>query len=768
MRTPRTADDIRRGFELMRPVYEPRNRQYMLNWLAYFGKFDEIAWYETRSDGGLTDNRRRRDQKTQKWNLLKPIVDTTILQLARLPGVSVPSPEPGLEAAAGRATLLERALYAFHDTSNLQAIQGEMAFSLGCWGSSVEQTVFDGELNLPRYQYRLPGETYPMPRGRTGQFEWVIFAWQEQVETLRFRYPEVDAILPRKGGRMNATTVDVLEYMDNESHVLVINSKAKALPVMGYTDNRGFVPVTVTPAIRLPGPNNIFGPADIDQLIAINMVLNSLQTQTFDAVQENLYPNIVTSGPEEVILKRGPGEHTHMPEGSKLDVIPPPTIPESVWIQLSRTVEFMRTHANWSEVWSGQSDASVQTGRSITRLQAPAAGMAGVRQGNMAANLQQHNTWFFKMLEHYFPDKEVELTSDGPLTAQSAPGKPTGYKVLLKPKVHINGYYMNTVFYSPFGTDLMGSLAAIQQLSASELVPRSWSRMMIPGIWDEEGMRLEIERQKREDLTLEMDLQLMMEEKKMEMQMKLAEHQQQLQMQTMSAQNQLAGGPGLPAPGPGGAPAGPGGMMPPGAAPGGMPGAGPAPGVSLLPSGGPQAMGIGQPLAGEKSFPLPYTDVKPFNQALDSLLGAGGNTPPGSPPAPAAPGAPTEGPPTQVADNPRIVRTEEVAQALNGISDRIAEGKVRSRSGGLAGKVYALGELATKGSTAGNIELGVTEARDQQIIVNTLTEWKGRLRIIVLKPGALPKNAELIVEGGKNAEPATEPVPKAPVAAAAA
>jgi len=751
----KSPDEIKRAFELIRPVYDKRNRQYMLNWLAYFGDFERISWYESR-ESGLTDNRRRRDQRAQSWNLLKPIVDTTILQLARLPGVSVPSPEPGVEAAAARATLIERAIYAYHDTSNMQAVQGEMAFSLGCWGSSVEQTVFDAELQIPRFQYRLPGDTYPMPRGRSGLFEWVIFSWQEDVETLRSRYPEVDGIIPRKGGRINASTVDILEYMDNDSHGIVINGKKAALAVMGYKDDRGFCPVTVTPAITLPGPNNIFGPADIDQLIAINMVLNSLQTQTFDAVQENLYPNIVTIGPEDVYLNKGPGEHTHMPEGSSIQVVPPPTIPDSVWVQLSRTVDFMRTHANWSEAWSGQSGASVQTGRAITQLQAPAAGMAGVRQGNMANNLQRHNTWFLKMLEHYFPNKEVELKSDGALTMQSAPGKPMGYTVKITPKTHIAGYYLNTVYYSPFGTDLMSSLSAIQQLSASDLVPRSWSRMMIPGVWDEEGMRLEIDRQKREDLELELSLQLKMEESKLEMQMKLAEHQQKLQMQMMAAQQGGVPG-GLPGGPPGGA------APPPGGAPG-MPGM-PAPGVSMLPSGGPQAMGIGEPLSGQENFPLPYTNIKPFNQALDSLLGAGGNTPPGTPPAPAAPSAPSVGAgseaPTQVADNPRIVTMEQVASAIEGIGDRISEGKIRSRSGGLAGKVYALGELATKRSTAGNIELGVTVARDQQLIVSTLVEWRGRLKITVIKPGGLPKTAVLITEGGSSGNQPEESVPEA-------
>jgi hypothetical protein len=193
-----------------------------------------------------------------------------------------------------------------------------------------------------------------------------------------------------------------------------------------------------------------------------------------------------------------------------------------------------------------------------------------------------------------------------------------------------------------------------------------------------------------------------------------------------------------------------------------MAGAGATPGVpgnvTVLPEGQPQVMTVGELPGGSQQFPLPTTNLKPFGQALNSLTqqGAGGQPAMGGAPG----GTPSEAPQSagpggeqpsgaQSEREPMMVRAADVVKAVKEIPARIASGQIRSRSGGFRGDVYLMGDLATKGMTMGNIELGCTVDGDAQLIQNALPQWRGRLSIRPLRKGEAPTVGKLIVKGGE-------------------
>jgi hypothetical protein len=98
-----------------------------------------------------------------------------------------------------------------------------------------------------------------------------------------------------------------------------------------------------------------------------------------------------------------------------------------------------------------------------------------------------------------------------------------------------------------------------------------------------------------------------------------------------------------------------------------------------------------------------------------------------------------------------MIRAEEVAKAIQSIGDRIKSGEIRSRSGGLKGNVYLMGDLATRGMTMGNIELGVTQPADGQLIKNALPQYRGRLAINTVTSPLPEGRGRLIMEGGQSA-----------------
>ena len=167
----------------------------------------------------------------------------------------------------------------------------------------------------------------------------------------------------------------------------------------------------------------------------------------------------------------------------------------------------------------------------------------------------------------------------------------------------------------------------------------------------------------------------------------------------------------------------------------------------LMPGGQPQMMGMGEPLTGEpEDFPIPYTPLKPYGPAIAELAGAGTHG------AAANAAAAEGGLQPEAMPGKEAVKAEDITAALEAATNRKGEKAVAK----LKGKVYLMGEIAERGWTDGQIEIGITVKADQQVITTALPQYAGQglHRFRTLSPTAEPEDGVLIF----GPETATAPV----------
>lgn len=682
----RSAEEIRRIAGQLEASYGDRNKRYRQNWLAYKGDFHKLSSQYDLDDG--TDDRRRTNKRVMVWNLIKPIVDTHRLLINRLPSISVPPIRQGDPEVRGKNELIEKALYALWDESDMTKRHGEATFTMALNYASVWFVRWDQERNIPVITTRDPAETLPVMKRDGSAVSYCLFKWEDEADNIVENFPQAKGLLD---GRKGSATVECIEYVDADQYSLVVGDRKVTIPVAGGKTKLGCCPVVITSGSYLPG--EIFPPGPVDQLVHVNHYLNRFQTKWGDALENVLFGFHVITAEDEVPFNTGPNAVNYLGPQDGYQYVQPQAPPSEVFGHLQMIQSFMRTHANWPESASGEFDASIITGRAVSRLQGIMGAMAAENQANLAASLQTVNHLLLKMMETYQPKKTFTLSAGSPITGLTSPGRPQGFSVEVIPERDIAGFHNNQLYYSPFGADMAQAMNLGMQGIQSDIFSRRWVIDQVPGVQNAEGMVKEIEEEKRRAMSLEMELQ------------------NTAQIQLMEAQAKLQQQAAPPAEG---AMPPEGGMPPEGAPPAG--GAIAPGGPTLLPTGQPEVMGMGEPLSGEESFPLPFTKVLPFNAALSEL-------------------APEEEAGDDMAGyGEEPVTVDEVAAAISQVKK-------------LKGEVYIIGELAKRGQTSSDIALAITDKLDKQTLINALREWNGRLSFTVVPPGQ-PPQPNVPVRGG--------------------
>lgn len=720
----RTVEDIAKLYNNLRVKYGERDDRYANNWYAYRGEFNKISYGYSYD---LQDVRRSAHDNVQVWNLIMPIVATHTMLMSRLPQMSVPAPVMGDPLAKQFAEKIERALYALWDQSLMIRQHGEAAFNKALYNATVWFVRWDNELDIPVLQVRDPGTCYPLPKRNGRDVAACVFAWQEEPEVLYEDYPEIRSLLGKEAAYSN-TPIEVLEYVDEEIYGFIINSKFKAMNPDGLKPHKlEFCPVVIDNNAFVHG--DLFPIGAIDQLVALNDDLNKFQTMWRDAIEECMHVplNIIGEEAGQVVYNRGPGAVNRIDSPNiKVEPQPLPQIPNEAFIHLERTERTMRRIGQLPESASGEMEGSIVTGKAVSRLQGVMTGMAATSLENTGLALKQCNRMLLKMMETYRPKKKFTLHADQAISCLTGPKRPQQFTVEILPEQDIKGYYNNQLFYSPFGSDFATGMTLAMQMVDARLAPRSWVIDQIPGLGDSEGVVRDIEEEDRRRMQLEVDLQVQAQERIM-----AAQTQQQQQMQAAQ------GGGGMP-PGGGGAPPPEQGMAPPaeGMAPPEQPMEATQIGNTMvLPGGAPQMMGMGEPVTGQEGFPLPYTPLKPFNQALDKLI-------------PSEEDKRAEGQ-SEALPGREVVKVQDVIAALSEAANRKGQKSLDM----LKGQVWLTGEIARRGWTDGQIEFAITVKSDQQIIVNALPQWSGRGLLSFVDVTAKPKDA-IPVKGGTSVIPA--------------
>lgn len=710
----KTANDLLSRLYDLRAMYGERDERYLANWYAYKGEYDHI--YENYTTDALSLARNRTERTIQKWNLVRPIVDTHKLLINQLPTISVPAPVLGESLAALKADKQEKALYALWDMIRMKRKHGEAAFNIALNWATAWQAVWDEEKDIPDIFVRSPGETYPVMKRGGDEVAYCFFYWVEDVESVAEKWPMVKPLLTKNRiGQYSSNTIEVVEYVDDKERLMLIGGDAKSLLPEGGEHQLGVCPVIVSRGSCIPG--EVFPPGPIDQLVAMNDHLNRFQTKLGDAIEETLFGwhDISGEGASDAVINTGPGAVNRLEGDLEHKYTQPQAPPAQAFGHVDQVQRYMRNLANWPESASGEMEGSIVTGKAVSRLQGIMAAQAAEAQSNLGDDLARMNSIMMRMMETYRPDKRFELYATECVTVSSAPGRKRNFGVSVIPREDFQGYYLNQLNYSPFGSDMNTSISIGMQLVDARIFPRSWLRNLIPGGSDAEGMEAEIRSEDRERAQFEADLQVQVQERIMQAQVQ--------QQQQMAAMQQGLGGTGAPSPATstGNAPP-PQGGLPPATSPGGeMIG-----NTMLMPGGQPSMMGMGEPLTGNpESFPIPYTPLKPYGPGVAELAGTGVHGQGANEAALSGQGiAPGEQP------GPNSITLEEAQQILSGV-------------GKLKGAVYLLEDIVERGFTEGSVAVGITNAGDKATLSNAIraTKLSGRVRFITIAEGALPPGA---------------------------
>ncbi len=718
----KTATDLLDKLNDLRSKYAERDERYLANWYAYKGEYERI--YEDYTSDPLTLSRGRTERTIQKWNLVRPIVDTHKVLINQLPIIRVPAPVLGESLAALKADKMEKALYALWDTMRMKKKHGEASFNLALNWATVWQASWDEEKDIPDVFVRAPGETYPVMKRGGDEVAYCFFRWEEDAESIAEKWPQVKPLLTRNRlGQYSFTTIEIVEYVDATQRLMIIGGDVKSLLPEGGKHDLGICPVVITSAAYVPG--ELFPPGPIDQLVAMNDHLNRFQTKLGDAIEETLFGwhDVTGPGAKDVVLNTGPGATNYFEDEIKHEYTQPQAPPAQAFGHVDQVQRYMRNLANWPEVASGEMSSSIVTGKAVSRLQGIMAAQAAETQSNLGDDLARVNSIVLQMMEQYRPNKRFDLYATESVTVSSAPGRKRNFGISVIPGEDFQGYYLNELVYSMFGSDINASMQVGMQLVAERIFPRSWLRNLIPGGSDAEGMEAEIREEDRERAQFEADLQVQVQERILQAQVQ--------QQQQLAALQQGMGGTGAEAPAgtTENAPQPTGGLPPsPNAVPGGEMVAGNA---MLMPGGQPQMMGVGEPLTGTEGFPIPYTPLKPYGPALEQVTG-GGQQGGGRLATEAMPGR-------------NVVRADDIIAALEKAVNRKGE----QAMGKLRGKVYLMGQIAERGWTDGKIEIGITVRSDQQVITTALPEYalQKRLQFRMVSASAEPEGAILISAG---------------------
>lgn len=703
----KTPQEIKRACDNLRSKYSDRDLYYDNNYHAYRGEYNLIA--PGYASDPLTDVRRNVGDHVMVWNLIPPIVNVHRMLLNRLPQINVPSEMEGEEKADQQAEKREKAHYCVWDASKMVKKHGEAAYNLSLFYSTVWFVRWDDEKDMPVICTRQPGICYPMFKRQGDEVAYCIFRWEEEADSVWENYSEARSLLGKEQARTNSK-LEVMEYVDDDSYGVVIGDKIKDVSEAPVKNTKlGFCPVVITPGSFVPGDAFPMGP--VHQLVAINDNLNRVHTRWGDALQSVMNPSNVIQGEgsDQVVWNPAPGAVNRLPEGVTYQQVPPPDMPTEMFVELERMSQLMQRISGISESAYGESPGSIVTGKAIGKLQGVMTGMATETQANLEMSLSEVNRMCFRMWETYRPKKAYRLRSSPPGSALAAPGRGKNpFVIEFTPEQDIGGWYDNSLFYSPFGSDFSTGLQVAMQLVNSDLAPHQWVMDQIPGMGDSSGMMKAIEENKRRRMALEIDLQT-------EAQMKIMQAQSEMQMQQQQQQAAMERG-----------------QVPPGAATGAPGDVAPegSPGLQntlVMPSGQPQAMGTGAPFTGEQGFPLPFQNVNPYAEGLEAIKAAqGGPTPTGQ--EEAMPGR-------------TVVKADEVIKALSGATNRKGE----KTSAKFKGQVYLVGEIAERGFTDSKIEFALTQKSDQQLIVNALPQYAAQgllvFRVVTTIPaGAIPVN----------------------------
>lgn len=411
--------------------------------------------------------------------------------LSPLPMIRVYVDPPSSNTRRNQATLKERFLYGCWSENKATKLNADIAWYLPLMGSCFHGIFPDMDRKLPRMLLRSPENAYPVPSW-DGQDDAYIFSWKIPQSAAMREWPDLELARKKRGvfkrGQNPDPTIEVMEWTDsNELSRWVDGHKTE-----GVEHNFGFNLFEHMKFINVP--DEVWGHGAVEQAVNLVEMGNALYSLMFQAVMDNVFPQLVlidpSKAPEEI--EKGPGAVLPLNPGGDAKYLTPPVGAVGTHMAfLNENERGIKQATSMPDAMFGDPSnmGSIITGKAINELQGAGTGsLVEMVQGiGIGSGLVAWNEKAIHMARRFWEDDKMVFYANVPGTIADL--NPRQIPLSLKGKELVGGA-RNEVVFSPH-LSMHEKIVMGLQMAGAGLVSKTWQREQV-GIPDSEAMEEEM------------------------------------------------------------------------------------------------------------------------------------------------------------------------------------------------------------------------------------------------------------------------------------
>ena len=401
--------------------------------------------------------------------LIANLIDVSARDLAEamapLPSFNCSASNMVSDAARKAADMRARVANYYIDESDVQIQMYTGADWFNTYGQLIAMIDFDYENNNPIIKFVNPFGAYPEV-DRFGRCISLTQIVGMDAQTLASMYPEfADQILNKNSFTPGSPYLSLIRYHDKDQDVIYLPERKDL--ILSRTPNPiGECLVRVAQRSSIDGESR----GQFDDVLAVQLARARFAVLQIQAAEKSIQaPIAIPQDVQELALGPDAIMRSANPQGIRRV---PLELPAGVFQESGILERELRMGARYPESRSGQTDASVVTGRGVQALQAGFDTQIKAAQAQFAKLFVEVIGLCFKVDEKIFGNKvkEIRGIDDG-----------TPYSMKYVPSKIINGDYTVDVRYGIMsGMDPNRATIALLQMRSDKLVSRDYVRRELP------------------------------------------------------------------------------------------------------------------------------------------------------------------------------------------------------------------------------------------------------------------------------------------------
>jgi len=397
--------------------------------------------------------------------------------IAPLPTFSCSSPSMTSERSRENSTLKTKIALGYITNSNLQVQMYNAADWYVTYGFEPYRVEIDYDARMPVIRAMDPVGCYPeMDRfGRVVSFFQRVLVTKDE---LCAQFPELDAKIKAQNGVYNSNEIEVVFYHDKDWDIaFMVGSQTVVLDKVPNPIGKVMVRVAQRPgATTVPR-------GQFDDVIFVQLAKARFAMLAMEAAKESVQaPLVVPNDVGPVPVGKGAVIRTNNPAGVGRV---PLNIPQGAFAEQQQLEREMQLGARFPEVRTGNSDASIVTGKGVQALMSGYDSAIMGHQAIMARTLTEIVSLCFEVDEKVFAGSEKSLRG-------SANGTP--FEIKYTPEKVIKGDYTVDVTYGLMaGLSPNNWMVFALQARAERMFSRDYMRKNMPVQIDAEDQKREID-----------------------------------------------------------------------------------------------------------------------------------------------------------------------------------------------------------------------------------------------------------------------------------